>query len=182
MVPGLLLPEQPTLARRVFGLAVSVPLHAAAFALLAFAASRRRVAARDRRAADKRHYRDWLWERQLHSPNAIKAQYDDVRLRLLSAIVESTPDGYRAGDAQFLAGEIAFEQGNAEAARQWWDGITPDSADSYVTAYREVLESLRSSRGADAKSIRRALDGVRARWRMFSYQRLRQFGHACDRF
>jgi hypothetical protein len=36
--------------------------------------------------------------------------------------------------------------------------------------------------GPNARNIRRALDAEYGRWRIFSNERLRQFGSACDRF
>jgi hypothetical protein len=50
----------------------------------------------------QRHYEGWLRDRQLGSPDAIRMRYDEIRLRLLKTIVESTPHGYRSGDARFL--------------------------------------------------------------------------------
>jgi hypothetical protein len=132
--------------------------------------------------AIQRHYATWLAEHGLDSVSAIKARYDDVRLRILSTIVETTPGGYRGGDAQFLMGELLFNQGKVTEAAKKWRAIAPDPSDSYASTYVEITNALRSSSEADTKTISRVLEKSQAaRW-FVSADRLRQFGWACDRF
>jgi hypothetical protein len=128
------------------------------------------------------YYGKWLAERQLDSANGIKLRYDALRLRLLSTIVETTPGGYRAGDARFLMGEIQFNQHAVPEALRSWRGIVPDPTDSYVAAYSQVLEEMQSPRGANPKRLQQILRSVDGHWRVFSIGRLRQFGHVCDTF
>ena len=139
-------------------------------------------AAFDMIIAIQRHYATWLAEHGLDSVSAIKARYDDVRLRILSTIVETTPGGYRGGDAQFLMGELLFNQGKVTEAAKKWRAIAPDPSDSYASTYVEITNALRSSSEADTKTISRVLEKSQAaRW-FVSADRLRQFGSACDRF
>ncbi len=132
--------------------------------------------------AVQRQYRQWLAQRQLDSAAAISARYDELRLRLLSTIVESTPAGYRAADARYLAGEIFFYQKNTPEALRWWGAITPDAGDSYAIAYPELLQELKSPSGLSAAEINAILGGERSRWLEVSRRRLRQFGHSFTTF
>ena len=132
--------------------------------------------------AVQRQYREWLAPRQLDSAGAINARYDEIRLRLLSTIIESTPGGYRAADARYLAGEIFFYQHNTPEAIRWWRAITPDAGDSYAIAYSELLQELKSPSGLSAAEINAILGGERGRWLDASRRRLRQFGHSFTTF
>jgi hypothetical protein len=136
----------------------------------------------DLAVAIRRHYGNWLLEHDLDSSSAIRARYDDLRLRLLSTIVASTPDGYRAADARFLAGEILFKQGKAADAAGWWRAIAPDDHDSYLVTYSQVVQEVRSPNGGNARAIARALQNEYGRWRLFNIDRLRNFGHSCETF
>ena len=130
----------------------------------------------------RRQYADWLRDHQLGSPDLIRRRYDDLRLRLLTTIIESTPGGYRAADARFLAGEILFNQNNAPDALRMWREIRPDPRDSYVETYSELLAEMQSPNGATASEVNRILGGEHRRWLDFSQTRLRQFGYAFDTF
>jgi hypothetical protein len=132
--------------------------------------------------AIRRHYATWMTAHNLDSVSAIRARYDDIRLRILSTIIETTPGGYRAGDAQFLMGELLFNQGRVSEAARWWAGIVADPTDTYASTYVELTNELRTSQAADAKRIRRALERRQAASWFFSSDRLHQFGSACDRF
>ena len=79
----------------------------------------------------QQHYRDRVERQGLKSAEAITAWFDALRLRLLTTIVATTPNGYRSADARFLAGQVLFGQGDLEGARTWWSAITPDAHDSY---------------------------------------------------
>jgi hypothetical protein len=113
---------------------------------------------------------------------AIKARYDDVRMRLLSTIIDTSPNGYCAGDARFLAGEIAFDQEKTSEAVKWWNGIVPDLDDSYITTYTQLRRELQSAGSVDRQRIRRVLESRESNWRLFSSDRLHHFGFTCDKF
>jgi len=65
------------------------------------------------------HYRERLAQQQVQSPEDIRDWYDRLRLRILSTVIASSPDGYRVSDARFLIGQIYFEQDNLTEATTW---------------------------------------------------------------
>lgn len=128
----------------------------------------------------KDRYGRWLLERGLDKV-AVRRRYDEVRLRLLNTIIETTPDNYRAADAKYLAGEVLFDMNRAGDAGRIWRSIRPVETDAYHRAYTELVEELDSG-AADARRVRRILSAEYGRWRVFSIDRLRRFGHYCDTF
>src|SRR5262249_46480556 len=132
--------------------------------------------------AIRREYHTWLQQQELKSAQDVGAQYDRIRLRLLTTIIDSTPSGYRAADARFLAAEILFNQKRVLKALSCWNESYPHPQDSYIDAYSRVLRELKSSHGASVREIDRILRAEQGRWLMFSFERLRQFGYAFDTF
>jgi hypothetical protein len=142
----------------------------------------------------KRHYRAELDRRGLRSLESITEFHDSVRLSILTGIVQTTPDGYRASDARFLIGAIHWRHGRVGSALRAWRGMTVDPEDSHVKAYSEILRLLEKAngqsdpdggRGVDSplyRDIRQVLKNEQGRWLMFSYDRLRQFGYTFDTF
>jgi hypothetical protein len=134
----------------------------------------------------QRFYRAQLERQRIDSPDALRAYYDKVRLSILTALLHTTPDSYRSGDARYLIGAIHWRHGNRTGAIDTWRDITVDRSDSYVTAYSDVLEAIGADGDAADSSLRRqverALDAERGRWRDFSYTRLRQFGYRFDTY
>jgi hypothetical protein len=139
----------------------------------------------------QRYYRSELDLRDLATRYALRTHYDNVRLTILKAVINTTPDGYRASDAWFLIGCIYWRAGNlGDAISSWWH-LNIDSADSYIVAYSQVLAAMRGVAAQDASTldparitrvVDRILDADRGRWISFSSDRLRQFGYAFDRF
>jgi hypothetical protein len=131
-------------------------------------------------------YRRQLEERGVATPAALRTYYDKVRLGILAALLETTPGGYRSGDARYLIGTIYWRHGNHSAAVAAWRPIVKDESDSYVQAYSDVLDAVREATGTSDAMLRRrvdrALDAERGRWRDFSYTRLRQFGYRFDTY
>jgi hypothetical protein len=122
------------------------------------------------------HLRGWLAAHQLGVAE-VRLAFDRVRLRLLATIVETSPDGYRAADARYLAGEIFFRQGDVSQAVEWWQAMRPRAGDGYATlAMRDAVKA------ADVYAIQRVLSREHARWSAINYQRLRQFGYRCDTY
>jgi hypothetical protein len=134
----------------------------------------------------QRYYRAQLERRLLHSPDALRTYYDKARLTVLTELLRTTPDGYRAADARFLIGSIHWRHGDAPAALQAWRKIAVDPTDSYVRAYSDVLSAITESASHDdpafKRRIERVLDAERGRWRDFSYTRLRHFGYRFDTY
>jgi hypothetical protein len=131
-------------------------------------------------AAIKERYARWLFDRGMDK-GAIRRHYDDLRLRILETIIATTPEHYRVADAQYLAGQVLFDMNRRADAERIWRAITPISSDAYYRAYSELLTALASG-PVDTTSIRRVLAAEYGRWRMFSIDRLRSFGHHCDTF
>ena len=130
--------------------------------------------------AIKDRYGRWAFERALDR-NAVRARYNALRLRLLKTIEETTPDGYRAADARFLAGQVLFEMNRLDDAVRVWRSIAPVDGDAYHQVYSEVLEELHAE-PPSLRVMQRILAAEYGRWRVFSIDRLRHFGHHCDTF
>jgi hypothetical protein len=128
----------------------------------------------------RRHYTALLQRRGLDSPAALRAYYDRVRLSILTGILRTTPRGYRASDARFLIGTIYWSAGNRGEALQAWRAMIEEPTDTYVKAYSDILRAMEEPGGA------RLVDGIlraeRARWLMFSIDRLQHFGFRTDTF
>jgi hypothetical protein len=62
-----------------------------------------------------------------------------------------------------------------------WGNMIPVAGDAYARAYGEILDEIDSG-PVDVKEIRRILGNEYGRWRVFSIDRLRHFGHHCDTF
>jgi len=126
-----------------------------------------------------------LQRRDLISRRALTDYYATARLSILTNIVETTPDKYRANDARYLIGEICWRHGTVDDARRWWATLDArDQRDEYVNEYTDIAAELRRSGGAplDAQFINRILNAERGRWLSFSATRLRQFGYHFDTF
>ena len=121
-------------------------------------------------------------DRKLRDTRSIRRHFDDLRLRILATIVETTPDGYGATDARFLAGRILWDQNQPKAALEWWRDLGPDGRNAYSEASSAILEELEIPDERTAAEISRILGLEYRRWLTYSEQRLRQFGYAFDTF
>jgi hypothetical protein len=123
----------------------------------------------------------WLASHRYTESGGVEPAYDQVRLRILSTIVETSPDGYRESDARFLAGEIFFRQDRFEEAMQWWLKMRPRDGDTYGDAAKAILAILEPGK-VDVFALRRVLWKESARWHDVNYSRLKQFGFRCDSY
>jgi hypothetical protein len=138
----------------------------------------------------QRYYRSELARRGLTSADAIAAFYDNIRLRILTGIVNTTPGGYRVNDARFLIGAIFWRQHRTEDALLWWRQLTADPTDSHVSTYAEIIGALQAvgsidSDGRDAAlkmQIKAILSRDYVNWVGFSFTRLRKFGYSFDTY
>ena len=128
------------------------------------------------------YYLDWLKRHDLESPDSIRARYDQIRLALLSTIVETSPGGYRVGDARYLAGTILFEQNDLAGATRWWRAITPNRDDVYYEAYSQIHRALARDATSRAAAVLVVLGSEHRRWLDFNERRLRQFDHSVETF
>ncbi len=125
--------------------------------------------------------RSWLASHGYTQQQGVGPAFDQVRLRVLTTIVETTPEGYRASDARFLAGEIFFRQANLEEAVQWWIAMRPQEGDTYADAATAILAIL-EPRKVNIGALRSVLWKESARWHDVNYARLRKFGYRCDSY
>lgn len=128
------------------------------------------------------YYRQWLLTHGITSVEALVARYQEQRLRILQAVLETTPDGYRNGDARFLIGRIHFDRGQVAAALDAWSAIQPDETDNYYPAYAAILDALAQDGDRAIPRIAAVLGRERLRWLEFSRERLRAFGYEFNTF
>ncbi len=132
----------------------------------------------------RRYYRSELDLKDLLGAGQLRVFYDRVRVRILTSIVATTPNGYRASDARYLIGAIYWRQMRVDEALRWWRELTIDPQDNYVTAYSRVLDAVRragpNGEGLDRGAINSALDEEQQKWVEFWKGRLEQFGYAFD--
>jgi hypothetical protein len=131
----------------------------------------------------RRFYAAQLARRRLASPDQVTRYYETVRLAILEAIVRSTPDAYRADDAQFLIGAIHWRRGDRTEALTWWRDMTDaDPTDTYAAPRARLLQIIRAPGVVDAREVDTVLRGVHGAWLMFSIDRLRHFGYKLDTY
>jgi hypothetical protein len=129
-----------------------------------------------------RRYVDVLGSRQLDSPTRIREVYDDIRIRLLTTILETTPDGYGAADARYLLGRVRWNQNRTAEAMDWWRDIQPDSRNLYAPFYTVIVPEVRAPTTATAARILGVLGAERLAWERTSAARLKQFGYTAHTF
>ena len=128
----------------------------------------------------QRHYNTVLEKKKILSRSELGLHYDSVRLGILNGILQTTPEGYRAGDARFLIGAIYWRQGRKTEAVATWRGIRIDPRDCYAIANRDIVEALRradAQGGVSEREIERILAADNGRWISTSIDRLRKFGY-----
>jgi hypothetical protein len=130
------------------------------------------------------YYEQELNRRGLMSEQSIDVFYDKARLAILTGIVRTTPNGYRADDARFLIGAIYWRQRNMNEALRWWREMAVDGPSRRVPGSAELAVALRSGKPdfALVREIDRILKNEHGRWVDFSYQRLARFGYRFDSF
>ena len=131
------------------------------------------------------HYSTQLDAKGIASAAALRTYYDKIRLAILTALLRTTPDGYRSGDARYLIGAIYWRHGDHAAALDVWRSITADPDDAYAVAYTQTLTAIREPFDTQQplqRRIDRTLDAELGRWRDFSYTRLRHFGYRFDTY
>lgn len=134
--------------------------------------------------AIRRHYIGHLAQRGMTTRAALIAHYDGVRRAILTSIVNTTPDGYRASDARFLIGAIYMREGRRDDAVREWRAMHVDPQNRYAIASSNLLDTIAASDGKplDIARVGRILELEQGRWISFSYDRLRKFGYSFDKF
>jgi hypothetical protein len=132
----------------------------------------------------RRYYRSELELKDLLGTGQLRRFYDRIRITILTSIVATTPNGYRANDARFLLGAIYWRQSRVDEALQWWRELTIEPGDNYVTAYSRVSEAVRragpNGERLDRGAINGALDDEQQIWIDFWKRRLAHFGYGFD--
>lgn len=129
-----------------------------------------------------RYYRGWAQANRLDRSETVRQRFDDVRVRILQAIVASTPDGYGAADARFLLGRIYWDRNDRQGALSWWRDIAPDERDAYAEASVAIAQEVSETGGLSSVRINSILGAEYRRWLTFSADRLDQFGYTFDKF
>jgi hypothetical protein len=130
----------------------------------------------------KRYYAPDIVRLGLTSRPAIEAFYERDRLAILTRILKTTPDGYRADDARFLIGEILWREGRSEAALRSWREMTDGPSEAtYATVIAQLRAAVRAAT-PDKRNIRFILSNQQGRWAAFSDDRLRRFGYRVDMY
>ena len=132
----------------------------------------------------REYYRAEIESRRLTSRDGLRAYYDAARAAVLTTIIETTPQSYRAGDAAYLIGAIYWKQRRVDDAVAAWSALVVNSDDEYAAAYSEILSEIRkaAAQPIDVRQINRTLEGEHGRWLVLSLERLHQFGYHFDTF
>jgi hypothetical protein len=148
--------------------------------------------------------------RGLDSHRAIGRHYDQIRTRILSTILETTPGGYRMDDARYLLGELHWRRDRFAEAKKVWRDMRVDPRSPYAEASAAVLQAMREAAGrrgdtpppepsaaarrdrpvlnpdrnlqAEVRAINAILEAEYQRWVNVGRDRLKHFGYALDSF
>jgi hypothetical protein len=132
----------------------------------------------------RQYYRLELERQHLDDYVALRLFFDRIRVAILTGIVKTTPNGYRASDARFLIGSIYWRQLREAEAVRWWREMAVNADDSYGVAASRILDAIRRA-GPDLQRIDRgavndAVDDERRKWVDFWERRLEHFGYSFD--
>ena len=132
------------------------------------------------------YYQVELDRRGLQSEAAIDRYYTKARLAILQGIARTTPGGYRANDARFIAGALLWREGDTKTAVTLWREMTPGQDGSHLPAGPQVAEAMRRAGLPAGPAFHREIDRILkndlGRWLMFSQERLGRFGYRFDSF
>ncbi len=129
----------------------------------------------------QRQYAKALRRRELESRASIEEYYERGRLALLTRILATTPNGYRANDVRFLIGSILWKQRHRTEALRAWRDLTVGASDSYAVAIGQIRVAVETPR-PDPGNIEHILKNQQGRWLSFSDERLKRFGYRVDTF
>jgi hypothetical protein len=130
----------------------------------------------------KREYAGHIVRLGLTSRRAVEAFYARGRLSILTRILQTTPNGYRANDARFLVGEILWNEERTDDALRVWRSMTAGPSDAaYAIAIAQLRTAVQPAK-PDARNIRFILTNQQGRWFSFSDDRLRRFGYRVDTY
>lgn len=128
------------------------------------------------------HYRDLAQRQGLDRTEAVRARFDVVRIRILTTILDSSPEGYGSNDARFLLGRIAWDHHDPDGAYEWWSGLDGDDGRGSYADASAALQRAMAAGGATGPAVASILGAEYRRWLTFSAARLDRFGYAFDTF
>jgi hypothetical protein len=148
-------------------------------------------------------------QRGLDSHRALRRHYAQVRIQILSTILQTAPNGYRVNDARYLLGELHWRHERPADAKRVWAEMRVDPQGRYAEAAGSVLLAMRDAEARRAtmpssppvvrrgrpspnpdtanvqielRTINEILEAEYQRWMGFSRARLRHFGYELDSF
>lgn len=124
----------------------------------------------------------WFAARRQSARTDMRQAYDRVRLRILSTIIDTTPNGYRESDARYLAGEILYRQTDVAGALESWRPMQPTANDTYAAAASAITHVIDKAGLLDTGALYRIVSREAARWSEINYLRMKQFGYRCDSY
>jgi hypothetical protein len=130
----------------------------------------------------KRGYEEWAHAHAADTPQTLEARYDTVRLAILTAIVDTSPDGYGVADARFLAGRLLWDRNDLAGAVRWWRGMKADERAGYAEVRADIARALQPDGTVDVLRVLPALGAERGRWLRESADRLARFGFTPQTF
>ncbi len=125
----------------------------------------------------QRSYKTWARDHAVDKPEQLDARNGAMRLRILQTIIETSPGGYGAADARFLAGRVLWNGNDLAGAVSLWRGMGTDERTVYAEARRNIRQALPADGSVDVVGIVRALAIERSRWLKESGERLARFGY-----
>ena len=118
----------------------------------------------------------WAEQHRVASPAELDTRTNTIRASILSAIIATSPGGYGANDARFLAGRMAWRHDH-DAAVVWWREMGRDERDGFARARGVIAEALGDDGSVDATRIDEVLAAEDRRWLAAAAARLARFGH-----
>jgi hypothetical protein len=125
----------------------------------------------------QRGYQQWARDHAADTPQARDARYDGVRMALLTTIIETSPNGYGAADARFLAGRLLWDRDDLAGAVRMWREMGDDERQVYAEARAGIRRALPPGGNVDVLAIVGVFGAERGRWLRESADRLARFGY-----
>lgn len=125
----------------------------------------------------QRGYQQWAREHAADAPQALDARNDAMRLAILTTIIETSPAGYGAADARFMAGRLLWDRNDLAGAVRMWRGMGDDERRTYADVRAAIRRAIHPDGRVDVVAIVGALAAERSRWLRESGERLARFGY-----
>jgi len=127
-------------------------------------------------------WNEWAHGHDMGSLTGIDGRTDAIRSSILSAIIETSPGGYGANDARFLAGRMAWTRKDTRAAVGWWREMGTDARDGFADVRQAIAGAIYDDGSFDAERLEQALATEQRRWLATATARLARFGFTPQTF